>query len=93
MARFKQPERKFWRFVKYKWIRHQRMVFKQERAEKLGLDICEVCGRTEEDGVYVCEWCHRCNDPFCNAGCIECRPVNFYPQPKTTCSCCGQTVH
>ena len=30
---------------------------------------CEVCG--EADGMPCCG---RCDDPDCNAGCIQCRP-------------------
>ena len=96
MSRFKQPEKKFWRRVKYATLQQRRSTFKQERAEKLGLRICEVCGKTEEDGVYICDWCNRCDDKSCNAGCIECRTeifeLNIYAKSQS-CGCCGQIIH
>jgi hypothetical protein len=46
-------------------------------------ETCKFCGETP-----VCEWCGRCFDPRCNAGCIWCRT----PPREETCRCCGQTI-
>lgn len=87
MARFKQPKKKFWRIIKYIWLQQCRRNFKQERAYKLGLLVCEVCGKMEEE-VDICHHCFRCYRSECNAGCMSCRRISEIEY----CKCCGHII-
>ena len=84
----RQPRIKILRLIKYCYLMQVRAINKQERAERLGLLVCEICKRTSEE-LYVCPSCDRCDDPACNGGCIFCRSLEKAPE---RCSYCGEVI-